>query len=123
MLGRQASMDQPLPGAFVVMTARLITCLALLAPLSLVGVALLASRERGRNPTRLERALGAATALGLAVSFVEVAWLVLGHLTSGGAVQKLGLIRLDGLSVTMAAMVSLLVAVVGRYSAIYLDGD
>ncbi|MEZ4445037.1 MAG: proton-conducting transporter membrane subunit [Polyangiaceae bacterium] len=105
------------------MTARLITCLALLAPLSLVGVALLASRERGRNPTRLERALGAATALGLAVSFVEVAWLVLGHLTSGGAVQKLGLIRLDGLSVTMAAMVSLLVAVVGRYSATYLDGD
>ncbi len=98
----------------------------LLAPLALVVVALVARFQPGPRPRAVERGLTAALVFGVVVALAAfAARLAYGPIASPllGA-DGLGVsVRLDGLSVTIFAMVSLLGLAIGRYSRTYLDGD
>lgn len=100
--------------------------LVLVAPLALVGVALVARAEPGPHPRRVQRLLPLAAWTGVVVSIgAGVAVAVDGLIESPTfGVADLGpSIRLDPLSTAMLVMVALLAVVVLRYSATYLDGD
>jgi NAD(P)H-quinone oxidoreductase subunit 5 len=100
--------------------------LAFLGPAALAAVAVLARSEPGRRPVRVLRAAEAATAGTLALSAILAgAVAVAGPATSplvGFADAGLSA-RLDALSATMLALVSLIGAIVVRYSRNYMDGD
>jgi len=100
--------------------------LALLAPLSLGAVALLARREPGRRPARVLAASRAATLGSLGLSLLAgLAVLGLGPLQSPVlGLGELGLgVRLDALSAVMFFMVAFVGALIVQFSRNYLDGD
>jgi len=103
-----------------------LTLLALLAPLSLGGVALLARREPGRRPQRVLAASRAATLGSLALSMLAgLAVLAAGPLQSpvlGWGELGLG-VRLDALSAVMFWMVAFVGVLIVQFSRNYLDGD
>ncbi len=101
-----------------------LTSIALVAPAALLGASLFSRRKP--SPATLRAATVAAAWTGVAVAVVLAA-LAAGKgplgtplLGAGG----LGLsLRVDALSVTIFAMVSLLAVVILRFSSTYLDGD
>jgi NAD(P)H-quinone oxidoreductase subunit 5 len=98
----------------------------LLAPAALVGVAWTSFREPGLRPHRTRRALLLAGGAGIGAAVLTIALYALGGpFTAGlpGLASVGAVIRVDGLSVVLFTMVTLLVAVIGRFSATYLDGD
>jgi len=100
--------------------------LPLAAPAALVGVALASRLEPGRQPHRTKKALAMASSGGVVAAVATMVLLVAGVPSSVPSLAPVGLdaaIRLDGLSVTMLTMVTLLVMAIGRFSATYLEGD
>ena len=98
----------------------------LAGPGLLLGAALLSRLEPGRRPDRAKRALALASTGGVAAALLTVALLVARGPYPAASLPLAdpgALIRIDPLSVTMLTMVSLLVLVVGRFSATYLEGD
>ncbi len=99
---------------------------ALLAPATLIAVAMAPGAARPGAALRTAHRARIATVFGVIVAGIAAAAVALnGTLESPSAtVEGLGAsLRLDGLSVTMLAMVALLAVAIVRYSATYLDGD
>lgn len=99
---------------------------ALLAPVALLAVGLLAAVEPGLRPRRVLRAAQRATAAGLLLAVLAAgftAWR--GPVTSDLlGVDGIGLsVRLDALSVTMFLLVAFIGVIVVAFSRNYLDGD
>ncbi len=108
------------------MTALLLPLVPLLGPAALAGVALTSLEEPGRRPYRTRRGLLVASGIGIASAVVSIAQYVFaGPFTAGipGLASLGAQIRIDGLSVALFTMVTLLIAVIGRFSATYLEGD
>lgn len=99
------------------MTDPISTLTMALGPGGLLVVTLLAVWEPGIRPQRVQRALFLASWSGLLASLAAV----VGTLAGGPRVAGLG--RFDGLSLTLFTMVTLLVLVIARFSATYLEGD
>ncbi len=105
---------------------RLVALVPLVGPIALVGVALLSRLQPGRRPDLVRRALSAASVAGVAAALGSVVLLVLAGPFPGVLANpetSTATIRVDALGVAMLTMVSLLVLVIGRFSATYLDGD
>ena len=108
------------------MSESLAAMLPLVGPIALAAVAVIARFEAGQRPRRVQAALAVASGAGVVAALVSVALVVaLGpHSSDLLGAAGLGLsIRVDGLTVTIATMVALLVVVVARFSATYLEGD
>ncbi len=96
--------------------------LIILAPFVLFAAALAFVAHPGRRPGRLPALAEAATLAAMILGLAAVAQLYV----AGPQVMMLGdvaLIRLDGVSVTMALLVAFVGWVVVRYSRRYLDGE
>lgn len=93
-----------------------------LAPLVLLAAALPFVLYSGRRPGRLPALAEAASLVALALGLASLAqlWLT-GSQTL--ALDGLGLLRLDAISVTLALLVAFVGWVVVRYSRRYLDGE
>lgn len=107
-------------------TPTALALLVLVAPVAFAAVALVSWRRPGRRPAaavqagRVASGLGILTAAGAAIAVAAQGSLATGTLGVDGVGLSL---RLDPLSVTMLAMVTVLAAVIFRYSVTYLDGD
>ncbi|MDZ7709722.1 MAG: proton-conducting transporter membrane subunit [Roseovarius sp.] len=92
--------------------------LILLTPLILLATAAFALARPGRRPGTLPRLAEGAALAALAFGIAGLAQLVI-----AGPVAFAGLVRLDGVSVTMVVLVSFVGWVVVRYARSYLDGE
>jgi NAD(P)H-quinone oxidoreductase subunit 5 len=96
-----------------------------LAPLILLGLALLAIGQPGRRPGALPRVSEAGTLFALLVALAGVAQLLLAgpaNLSLGSGIALFSL-RLDAISATMVLLVAFVGWIVARYSRSYLDGE
>ena len=98
----------------------------ILAPAAMLLVAVLARFHPGKHPTRVCHALTSASIVGMVASaallfFVSSSGAIAGELF--GSPLLGALLRADVLSAVVLVMVSILVAVIARYSQTYLDGD
>ena len=97
-----------------------------LAPMALLGVAVLGKIEPGRDPRRVIAASRVGMTFALLLSVASAGLLAaLGPMTSPVVgVGEVGFsVRLDALSVVMFAMVAVVGLVVTRFSWNYLDGE
>lgn len=100
--------------------------LPLAAPLLLAMVALLSVFRPGRRPVWLSRAAEAAALGSIGVSIAAIIQLVQSGPMTSDVLGIFGIgisARLDAVSVTMLAMISVIGWAVLRYSATYLDGE
>jgi NAD(P)H-quinone oxidoreductase subunit 5 len=107
-------------------TQSLLPLAVIVAPAGFGLAAVVAWQRPGRHPRAVERAGVAAAVVGLLTATGAVLALITGGSATSPTlgVEGLGLsLRLDPVSVTVFAMVTILAAVVFRYSATYLDGD
>lgn len=98
----------------------------LAAPLAFATAAAVAARAPGPRSRRVERAVTAASWVGVAAAAGGVAIVATAGPQTSGTIGAAGLglsVRLDPVSAGMLAMIALLAAVIVRYSATYMDGD
>lgn len=108
------------------MSESLASMVPLIGPIGLVAVAAIARFDAGQRPRRVQTTLAIASGAGVVAALVSVVlYGLLGSHSSDllGAAGVGASIRVDGLTVAIFTMVALLVVVVARFSATYLDGD